>query len=160
MGHVRPPHAMALCVNSGVAVQTGYHIDPNLTSSLYSTTYFSSSLFRAGRFTELNEAEKNSIVWTNTMSAYTYWGDFIALMFRNSVTLSERARNIDRVYMMREPQTNVGILQARVRQSVALTLYNQAVERRIAVAMALHPRIGGKSELGKLGRDVLTKIVD
>ena len=151
-----PPRMMTFCVNSGVAFQAAQG-GALSSSSIYSTpTYIGQTHLLYPRLTA---AEYNAVDWSNSWFVYTYGADFIGCVFRNNMPLSTRLPDTRRIYFSCDTQADVRIIQARMRQSVALTLYNRVVERRTAMAMALHARLGGDSGLGSIGRDLMSNVL-
>jgi hypothetical protein len=145
---------MTFCVNSGVAFQAA---QGGASSSVYSMpTYIGLTHLLHPRLTA---AEYNAIDWSNSWFVYIYDADFMGCVFRNNMSLSTRLPDASRIYFWRHAQADVRIIQARIRQSVALTLYNRVIERRTAMAMALHARLGGDSKLGSLGRDLMSNVL-
>lgn len=151
-----PPRMMTFCVNSGVAFQAAQG-GALSSSSVYSMpTYIGLTHLLYPRLTAV---EYNAIDWSNSWFVYIYDADFMGCVFRNNMPLSTRLPDVRRIYFSRHAQADVRIIQARIRQSVALTLHNRVVERRTAMAMALHARLGGDSKLGSLGRDLMSNVL-
>ena len=148
--HTHPPPTMTFYVHSGVAIRTGQS-----NSAIFSTPSHIGQIPLPNPL--LTPAEYNAINWNSTALVFIYANDFLACVFTNSMHLSDRLPAVSRVYFSKHATHNtlVARLQARLRQSVALTLYNRAVDRRTAVAMALHARLGGDSGLRLLGQDLM-----
>ena len=146
-------------VNCRIAVLTRQSIDGSSAyTSMFNTPSFVDRV-RLWNCVHLTDAEYNSIDWSLAVYSFAVNNDMIACTFRRAMALSAQAQSVNRIYMSSFNSTAATcVIQARLRQSVALKLHHQTVERYTATAMALHARVGGASGMGTLGRDLVAKI--
>jgi hypothetical protein len=101
-------------------------------------------------------AEKNAIRWPSATVVYTLMGkDMCCCIFRPHMALSARFPSIDRVFMVRNSDDQIRLLQARIQR----VLYDKSINRRTALMMAFHPGLGSESAFGKLPVELIPRLV-
>ena len=148
-------HRVVIYQRWGLAIRTEIRIPLLPVRTLY-VGLFSAISRVSGRIEPLTVAEYNAIVWNTIRCVRVVFRDegFCDCIFRSHMALSDRFSHIDRLYMIAYPETQINRLQRWVR----LSLCKKETRRRTALAMALHPRLGGESVVRCLSDELASKL--
>lgn len=152
----RAGRRMAICTESGIATEAD--VDNGAIHAYDTPSYLHT---RTVGFTPLNREERDGIPWNHARVVYKLFQSVISVIFQIDILISSNpeVESVNRVYMTRIAGEPTNVIQSRIRQAVALPLHIKYVERRTAVAMALHPRLGGSSAMRVTGNEMMELVL-